>query len=248
MNKNQVENGEMELDLGQIARELFNKIWIILLSAGIFAVGALIVSMFFIKPVYQSTTKIYVLERQSDVPVLYADLQMAVQITKDYEQLVKSRYVLDTVSADLGLSVSAGAISVSSQKDTRILEISASNSDPHLAKKIANATRDVASKQILEIMNIDAVNLVDEANFPLSAISPNIRQNVLIGAVAGFALSCGIIILMYMLNDTIRTPDDIGYHLGLSILGIIPLEETVKQKPKRVKKKKPDKDIEQKSA
>lgn len=227
MERNTAGEREIEIDLGALFRELFRKIGIILLSTCITAVAALLISMFFISPKYQSVTKVYILSRQQgDTAVTYNDLQTATQLTSDYEQLIKSRYVMEMVIADLGLDMSAdqlaGSVVVESSSGTRILEIKVENNDPYLAKNIANRVREVAGKQIVEIMSIDAVNVVDEANLPLSPVSPDIKKNTLFGALAGFFISCVVITLLFLLNDSIKTPEDVEKYMELSVLGIIP--------------------------
>lgn len=240
MEKGTVENRELEIDLRALFHELIQKIGIILLSTGIAAVVVLIVSMFFIRPEYQSATKVYILNKeQANAAVTFNDLQTATQLTNDYEELIKSRYVMDTVIADLKLDMTAeqlaGSVAVTSTTGTRILEISVRNNDPYLAQSIANKVREVAGKQIVDIMNIDAVNLVDEANLPIAPVSPNSKKNALIGGIAGFILSCAVIIIMYIFNDSIRTPDDVENYLGLSVLGVIPFDDGKPQKNPRRK-------------
>lgn len=228
----QIDKREVEIDLKQLLTELLKRLWVILLVTGIAAIGALIVTMFFMKPTYQSTTTVYILSKQAETAVSYADLQTATQLTSDYEQLVKSRYVLDTVIADLGLGIEssklAPSIAVTSPTGTRILEITVTNADPYTAQKIANKVRDVAGKQIIDIMDIDAVNLIDTANLPLTPASPSKSRNTIIGGLLGFLLTCAAIIAMYVLNDTIRTPEDVERYLGLSVLGVIPSSEEKK--------------------
>lgn len=227
--ESQTEKREIEIDLKQLFGELLKRIWIIILVTGIAGIATLIVSMFFIKPTYESTTKVYILSKQSDTAISYNDLQTATQLTGDYEQLIKSRYVMDTVIANLGLEMDpdtlSGNISVNAATGTRMLNITVQNGDPYTAQKIADHVRTVAGKQIVDIMSIDAVNVVDEANLPLSPSSPNSKKNAVIGALAGFLLCCGVIIVKYLLNDTIRTPEDIENYLGMSVLGTIPYSE-----------------------
>lgn len=238
MDRQGTDDKEIEIDLGALFRELCHKWGAIVLSAGIVAVAALTVSMFFLAPEYQSSTKVYILSKQQgEAAVTYSDLQTATQLTSDYEQLVKSRYVMETVIADLKLDLSAEdlvkSVAVTIPSGTRLLEISVTNGDPYLAQSIANRIREVAGKQIVDIMNIDAVNLVDEANLPLDPVSPNVKKNTLIGGLIGLFLSCAVIVLMYLGNDSIRSSADVENYLGLSVLGVIPFSGGKAQKKKK---------------
>lgn len=239
MERNRGTEREIEIDVVALFRELVSKLGMILLSTGIVAVASLTVSMFFLEPVYESTTSVYILNKQQESGVTYNDLQTATQLTSDYEELIKSRYVMDTVIADLKLGIQpdelADAVKVSSPTGTRILEISVRNGDPYLAQRMADCIREVSGKQIIEIMNIDAVNLVDSADLPLSPISPDVKRNTLICALVGFLLSSVVVVLMYLLNDSIRTSSDIETYLELSVLAVIPLSEESGGKKRKAK-------------
>lgn len=45
-----------------------------------------------------------------------------------------------------------------------------------------------------------------------------------IGAFLGFILSAGIVVLLYLLNDKIMTPEDLEKRTGLNTLATLPLE------------------------
>ncbi|MGN1344541.1 MAG: hypothetical protein ACI4U3_08170, partial [Traorella sp.] len=108
------------------------------------------------------------------------------------------------------------------QSDTRILQISAKDADPVKAMKIANKVREVAEKQIVEIMEVNAVKLVYEADIPTAPSSPNIKKNVIYAFIIGLGISLIGIVIMYILDDSIKTNEDVEKYLGLHTLGIIP--------------------------
>lgn len=222
-------NDAIEIEPGELFRELLQRSWVVVFCTGIAVMAALIVSMFLLKPVYRSSTRVYILSKQTgESAIAYSDLQTAEQLTRDYEELVKSRFVLETVLTDLNLSASvdelAEAVAVSSPAGTRILEITVENADPYLARDIANQIREVSGRRIVEIMNLDAVSLVDEASLPMEPASPNIRKNMLLGAAGGFFIGLMIVIVQILLNDSIQTPDDVERYLGVGVLGVIPSE------------------------
>lgn len=78
-----------------------SKIAIILLVGVIFGLAAFIGSKLLLKPVYQSQTSLYVLNKQSQEQQHY-DLQSSTQLTQDYMILVKSRTVTERLSVTLG--------------------------------------------------------------------------------------------------------------------------------------------------
>ena len=128
-------------------------------------------------------------------------------------------------------------MTVDSATDTRILSISVKDEDPYKACEIANSIRDVAANHIKNVMDIDAVNVVETANIPEEKASPSISKNGIIGGILGVFLSVAVVLISYMVNDTIKTQDDVERYLGLSTLGTIPLTETEKKKRKKKQKR-----------
>lgn len=233
------EDQEFEIDILELLGVILSKIWIVILAAAIAAASTYFFYAFLVTPMYTSTTKIYVINRQSGDSLTYTDLQTGSQLTKDYQQLVTSRPVLEQVRDELGLNIDdnalRGKITVSVPTDTRIVSITVEDADPYMARAIADRVRIAAAKHIAAVMNTEAVNVVEEANLPTTISSPKIMKNTAIGGIAGAAIAVMIIVLVYILDDTIKNPDDIEKYLHMSVLASIPLldEEIVKKNSKR---------------
>ena len=171
-NQNQRNNEETEIDLVELFWVLWRKLPL-MIAVGLFtALLAFGGSKFLMTPTYQSVTKIYVLNKQdnSNTNVTYSDLQAGTQLVKDYSELIKSRFVLEAVIEQLGLPLSyeklSRKVTVSTPADTRVISIAVTNSNPVMAMKIANAIRETASTHICNVMDIEAVNIVETANAP----------------------------------------------------------------------------------
>lgn len=233
---NNRENDEMEIDLKEICCLLLDRIGIICLSAVILAAAGFIVSRFVMTPQYVSETQIYVLSRQNENNVTYSDLQMGSQLINDYAVLIKSRTVLEEVVRELNLEMSAGAlgnkISVNPLTDTRILSITVTDPNPETARSIADAVQAAAAVHIKEVMDIEAVNVVAAASLPTAPSSPSVRRYTLMGGMIGVVLSAGIIVVRFLLDDTIKTPDNVERYLGMSTLASIPMAEEEGKKKK----------------
>ena len=230
------DNEEIEIDLREIFSLLLSKIWIIILSGITVGLIAIVVTMLLITPQYESTTKVYVLSKQDSSTLTNQDMQTSLSLTKDYEELIKSRTVTEGVIAQLNLNLTSEELldkmTVSSQTDTRIISISIRDEDPYVASQIANAVREVAAGHIQNVMDIEAVNVVDTANIPDEKASPSLSRNGIIGGVLGVVVAAAVILLVYLLNDTIKTQEDVEKYLNLSVLGTLPLMET-EQKSKK---------------
>lgn len=232
---------EMEINLGEIFYALLHKWYIIALSGMVCALVVFQVTMFWIPEKFVSKTSIYIYNQQNE-NMTYNDLQTGSTLTMDYEILVKSRNVLENVIEKLELEITYKKlhrmVSVSVPSNTRIVEISVETEDPYLSRDIADSVREISSKNIAEVMGVDAVNVVEKANFPEGKSSPNVIELTLIGAIAGIFIASGIIIFLTIFNDTICTQDDVEKYLDLSTLGIIPLDDALISDEKKRKKTK----------
>ena len=246
METNQNMNDEQTIDLGELFRELLNKALIIILAAVIGGLAGMFISKTLITPEYTSTAKLYVLAQNSSDSVTNADLQAGASLTTDYEEIIRSRQVAETVIARLNLTNDNGTmmqyenllskISVSTPADSRVINLSVTDEDPYLACDMTEALLQASMEHIQNVMSIETISIVENANIPVTADSPNTMRNAMYGAVIGLLIAIIAVVVVYMTNDTIRTADDIERYLGLSTLGAIPLAATDK-KGSRFKKK-----------
>ncbi|MCM1386249.1 MAG: Wzz/FepE/Etk N-terminal domain-containing protein [Bacillus sp. (in: Bacteria)] len=228
---------EIEIDLLEVIHILFSRFWIIVSVGLVAAVVCFIISKFVLTPTYESTTKIYILNKSDNTTVTYSDVQMGTQLTKDYAELINSRYVLEKVIANLSLTDMEyddllEKVSVNTPTDTRIVSITVEHTDPVQAMKIADCIREVAGEHIQNVMDIDAVNVVEPANLPTEKAGPSVTKWTMFGGIAGVFFVCVIILILYLLDDSIKSSDDVEKYLGLSTLALIPVameEETVKK-------------------
>ena len=235
-------NDEIEIDVLELFHVLLDKIWVIILAGAVAALAVVAATILFITPQYQSTTKMYVLSKQDSNTLTSQDMQTSLSLTKDYAELIKSRTVTEGVITQLNLDMTheqlLSKMTVDSATDTRILSISVRDADPYVACEIANAIRDVAANHIKNVMDIDAVNVVETANIPENKISPSIKKNGMVGGIAGVAIAIAIILITYLSNDTIKTQEDVERYLGLSTLGTIPMSEADRKNKNKKKHKK----------
>ncbi len=220
---------EIEIDLREVFLILLGKAWLILLVGFLTAALAFGFSQFVLEPVYESTTQIYILNKQDSDTVTYSDVQLGSQLTKDYAELIQSRFVLESVIEELGLvemdyEDMLKKVTVSTPTDTRILAITVEDTNPMLAMETANCIREAAAVHIKNVMDIEAVNVVDTANLPTEKAGPSVMKWTLVGGLVGMLLVMSIVMIWYLTDDTIKTSDDVEKYLGLSTLALIPLE------------------------
>lgn len=220
---------EMEVNLLDLFHYLKKKLWLIGAAFMVCAVIGFAVSQFLMSPKYTASTRMYVLNRTNETNVVYADIQTSTYLLTDYKVLITGENVTKEVIQILGLSDKPEElerkIEVTAPDNTRVLQINVTESDPALAAEIANCVRVVAAAQIEEIMDVDAVKLVYEAAIPEDPSSPNVMLSTVIGAALGMFASVFVLVVTFMLDDTIRTEEDVERYLGLSTMGVIPVAE-----------------------
>jgi len=234
-------NDNKERRLEVTAKDVFDvliKRWLIIVLCGLVLASAFLLgTKLFITPQYESVTKMFVLYKINTEFYQPADFQMSTMLTQDYAQVIKSRTVAEQVIERLGLDMSTGAltgrITVETETDTRIVTIIARDPDPVMAQKLADAVREVSAKQIVDVMDMQAVNVVDNANLPTSPSTPKTMQNIVLGGALGCLLAAAIILLQHYSNDTIKDTDDVEHYLGLNVLASIPTNEPGAKKKKR---------------
>lgn len=223
MNSN--DNASIEIDVLYLLRKLWSRKFFIIFIALVVGTIALLGSVFLIKPKYTSTTRIYVVSRTAD-SITNQDLQAGSYLVKDYQEVITSNEVLSSVIDKEKLSLTpnelSSMISVTIPTDTRVISISVEDDNAQEAATIANTVREVAAEKIKAITKVDDVTTLEAAEVPKEPSSPNIKRNTLIGVIAGGGLAVISIIILEVLDDRVRRPEDIEDVLGLPLLGIVP--------------------------
>ena len=165
-------------------------------------------------------------QNQDNNALTNSDLQAGSYLVKDYREIILSQNVLTQAIEELKLDLTPAElskkISVSVPTDTRILSITAKDGDPKEAARIANGLRNVAAEKIISVTKVSDVTTLDEAEVPQTPSSPNIRRNVLLGFIAGAGLMVVLMVVVEVLDDRVKRPEDIEELMGLTLLGIVP--------------------------
>lgn len=222
------ENQMIEIDVLSLLKTIWKRKFLIILTALLTGILALGYSVFIAKPAYKSTTRIYVVNRQQgENPTLTnQDLQAGSYLVKDYKEIILSQDVLASVISELKLSGSpsdlASKVTVTVPTDTRIVSITVTHTDPAEASRIANTLREVAAEKIIAVTKVSDVTTLEEAETPKTPSSPNIRRNTIIGVLAGGVLMVIVVVIVEILDDRVKKPEDIEETLGMTLLGVIP--------------------------
>lgn len=216
-----------EIDVLALLHKLWTKKLLILFTAFYFAAFSFLGTYFFIQPTYTSTTRIYVDNQATDNNNLSAqDLQAGTYLANDYKEFITSNDVLSEVIKDEKLNLSEAElskmVSVNIPTDTRLISISVKAKTGQDAQVLANKVREVASKKIKTVTKVEDVTTLEEAKLPSSPSSPNIKRNVLLGAILGGFVAIVAVLVREVLDDRIRRPEDVEDVLEMTLLGIVP--------------------------
>ena len=235
MNSNQKD--EIDIDFREILIILRTRIAVIAASVIVFAVLTGVISIYFITPMYTATSKIYILT--SDSMVNLSDLQMGSSLAEDYAEVIRIRPVIEKVTQNLKLDISyeemLDYITITNPADTRIIKIQVMYKEPVLAKELADEISEVSREQIAEIMKVEKPTIMEQAVIPQRQSSPNNIRNIMLGALVGLVLSTTAVVFHYILDDTIKSSEDVEKYLGLNMLASIPEEGGTDNSEKKIK-------------
>lgn len=228
MNENSKERS-LEITIKDVFSVLIKRWLIIVLCGLVLASAFLLGTKLFVTPQYESVTRMFVLYKINTEFFQPADFQMSTMLTQDFVEVIKSRTVAEEVIDRLGLDMTpdalSGKISVETETETRIVTIIAQDPDPVMAQRLADTIREVSARQIVDVMEMQAVNVVDEANLATEPSTPKTMQNIILGGALGFLLAAAVVLLQHYSDDTIKNTDDVEHYLGLNVLASIPTNE-----------------------
>lgn len=205
---------------------------------------AFVISQFFIAPQYEANVKLFVNNTragQGDTTSI-SDLNASERLVNTYMEIVMSNTVLEKVSGNIyeahQLEYSAEKlkkmINTQAVKNTEIFYVKVTSRDPSHSKHIANQIAIDAPDEIMDFVEATSVKVIDRASLPNSQASPNVKLNTAIGLLLGLIMSVLLVLLLDMLDVTIRSEEDFKGITDLPILGIIPSIDILNGKEKGV--------------
>ena len=214
---------ERSIDLRELLSVLVSKaIWIVLCVA-ICMVGALVYTKAFTKPQYSAKAVIYVNDGNMSST---GNVAIATYLAEDYAKTVKLRTVLETAIDNLALNMSYGElaskINVSLEEQSRIVEITLTDTSPARAQALCNEICYVSKARFEQMTNVERVSVYEEASLPTGSSGPGLTSNMIVGAMIGLVVPCAVILFIYMIDDRVKSPEDVQRALKLSTLGSIP--------------------------
>ena len=183
-------------------------------------------SFLFMRNTYTASTTMYVLVKNNsnnNSSSLSSDLSASQMVTNDVSSLLDSDRVTNETAADLGLADLKGyKVSVSSETTSRVISLSVTSADPDGAARVANAMAENVSSIAQQVMDVQSVNVIDQAQTPNKPSGPNRTLYVAVAFLAGLFAAVAIVVLADMLNTKVRSQEELEELLGIPVIGRVP--------------------------
>ena len=227
-----------ELDIIEILYALKKKLKYIIATVIIFAVAGLIYSKFLVTPMYRASTT-FVLSKSTDnttntqingnidsEAITQNDVTLNSKLVSTYSEIIESKTIAKEVINTLGLNMSVDEfisnVTVTSKDDTELIEITVSNEDSKLSADIANSLAEVFREKVNQIYKIDNLSIIDIAEPSSLPYNIGTVKNIVIFAMVGLILSCGVVFLIVYFDDTVKDEKDIEALVNIPVIASIP--------------------------
>ena len=243
MEKKRNDNEEMEIDLLELLMVMKKHLSAILLAGIVGLVIMFAYTSFLVTPLYSASSMMYVMPDNSNSmnSSTLSDMQVGQQLTSDYSSMIKSRSFMEDVIKKLNLTIDyqqlLGKVEVTNPTSSRILQVTVNDPNPQTAADIANEMASVAESKLKEITGMQAIKIYEEAAVPEKPSSPSLKKNCALGLLAGIVLAMAVITVLYLMDDTIKTEDDIEKYLGMTTLAVLPYNGRKQQRQAQKHKK-----------
>lgn len=243
MEKKRNDNEEMEIDLLELLMVMKKHLAAILLAGIVGLMLMFAYTSFLVTPLYSASSMMYVMPDNSNSmnSSTLSDMQVGQQLTSDYSSMIKSRSFMEDVIKKLNLTIDyqqlLEKVEVTNPTSSRILQVTVNDPNPQTAADIANEVASVAESKLKEITGMQAIKIYEEAAVPDRPSSPSLKKNCALGLLAGIVLAMAVITILYLLDDTIKTEDDIEKYLGMTTLAVLPYNGRKQQRQAQKHKK-----------
>lgn len=225
-------NEYVTIDVLKIVNGMVKRIWIILIAMVLGGAALFSYATFFVTPLYEASVLMYVNNSQLSVgataiKLTSSDISAARGLVETYQVILKARMTLEDVirigELDCSYESLKSMIRTETVNETEVFSITVTCDDPHEAEHIANTIARVLPDKISNVVEGSSVRVVDYAVVPSEKVSPSISKYALIGMLLGMLVSCGIIAVIEIMDDTVRTEDYLLQNFGeVPLLAAIP--------------------------
>ena len=238
-----------ELDLKELISMFLEKKLLIVLVVIIFALMGAIYTLKFVTPIYQSTTSLVLAQIGGDNSeesnsITSSDIALNTNLIDNYRVIAKSKSVaqevIDNLNLDTTVEILRNRISVTTESDSEVIKITVLDEDPELACKITSEVAEIFMGKVETIYKVNNITVLDKAEMETTPSNINLTKNIVICAFVGGILIAGYILLINMLDTTVKTDTDIEKALDIPVLASIVLTDDATKKKFKAHMKRED--------
>ena len=217
----------MEISLKNLFDWVMKIIVFVLVLTLIFGAGAFVFTKYFVAPTYTTSVKFYASGSENSLQAI----QSAQSVAPQYIEFLNVNEFYEKVSqdlqADIGVELAPRAIAScvgfsSVIEETSSFFVIVNTGDPNLSYNIALSIAEMAPEQIQNFQNVGALEVLSNPVMPTAPSAPNVLANSFIGLFLGFVLAAGIVVLREVLDNRIKSADEITALFGLPVFGVVP--------------------------
>ena len=224
----------IQINLMQIVKVLLINLKYIVLVTLIAGILGFVGSSILITPIYEAGAKMIVNTRKDETQNVTNDqINSAKNLVDTYSVIIRSRDVLNQVIIELNLPESYGQlfsyISVKAVNNTPVIQIAVQHPNRETALAIVSKILEIAPVNIVEKVEAGSVRTVEQPYAGDKPVSASALYNSILVAMAGFIMVCGIIVVVYLADNTYKNDADLQNDLEFPMLGVIPAMESVER-------------------
>lgn len=226
-----METHEETIDLRELLGILKKRFWMIFVITLISIIISAVYSFYFITPQYEAKTELLVNKENSaqDGVITQQQIDTNRKLMETYSVIIKTPRILKPVAKEVGMAskekLLASMINVAAVKESQVMSVTVTHENPKKAVEIANTIAVTFKTEIVNIMSVDNVQILTEAEYDQTAapVKPNKIKNIAIAFIIGLIVSIGLVLLLEFLDKTVKTELDVTRKFGLPVLGAIPV-------------------------
>ncbi len=219
---------EREINISEVIDLVLRRLWIIVACVTITTIISFCYSSYLVEPIYTSTGTLYVrnVEEVKDDRVDVSEINASQRLVNTYIEILRSDTFTKIIADDVNLGYTSRQIkamlSMNSLNGTEILKIDVNSTNPDHSAVIVNSILKNADEEIIRIVKAGSVEIIDNGDIPTEPTSPNVALNTVAGAVIGGIISVLIIILIHLMDVSVRGEEDMADRYEIPVLGVIP--------------------------